>query len=163
MKIVTDTPHLLVLEYRPWRLTLCLVAFVLFIGWVSMDAWAGGDRGSAVFAALVTLGLLCPALWLATERVQVIFDRREGACTLRRKRRSGYHAQSHPIGQITRAMVQTYKGGHDDPDGHRIALVLGKDHPDNRVGLTRSYRSGPQAEKAVDRINAWLDSARQQA
>ena len=163
VKIVTDTPDRLVLEYRPWMLSLGLAGLCVFMMWVALDAWNSGDKGTAGLVLVIIAGLLGPALWFATERVQVVFDRREGHCILRRKRLTGCHTESHPLARITRAMVQTHKGGQDDPDSHRVALVIGPDSLENRHGLTRSYRSGNGADETVSRVNAWLDSVRQQA
>lgn len=158
MKILTDTPDRLVIEHRPILLAAALVAMTLLLLYASMAAFAEGDPGKAVFVLVVTALLMVPSFWFAVERVQVTFDRTAQTLTLRKRRLNGERFETHPLGDVTRAMLQTRKGDHDTADCHRVALVLGADRLENRHGLTRSYRSGPQAEKVVQRINAWLDS-----
>ena len=163
MKIMTDTPERLVLEHRPLLLALLLVMLTLMLIYATMAAYAEGDTGKAFFTLAVTVVLMVPSFWFGIERVQVIFDRREKTCTVRKRRLSGDLFETHPLDTVTRAMLQTHKGNRDDPDSHRVALVLGADRLENRHGLTHSYRSGPRAQKVVQRINAWLDSARSTA
>ncbi|WP_299778808.1 hypothetical protein [uncultured Roseobacter sp.] len=163
MRILTDTPDRLVIEHRPLLLALALVALTLLLLYAAMASYAEGDTGKALFVLAVTLLLMGPSFWFAVERVQVIFDRRARTYTLRKRRLAGDQFETHPLDTVTRAMVQTHKGNHEDPDCHRVALVLGADRLENRHGLTHSYRSGQQARQVVGRINAWLDSARSTA
>ncbi|WP_298974758.1 hypothetical protein [uncultured Roseobacter sp.] len=163
MKILIDTPDRLVIESRPILLSLALVAMILVLLYAAFSAYSAEEIGKAFFILVITIVLMGPSLWFAVERVQVVFDRRAQTCSLHKRRMSGDERQTHPLSDVTRAMIQTRKGDHDNADTHRIALVLGADRLEKRHGLTQSYRSGPQAEKVVQRINAWLDSARPKA
>ncbi|WP_299673770.1 hypothetical protein [uncultured Roseobacter sp.] len=158
MKILIDTPDLLVLEHRPILLGLSLTALTLILVFAALSNYADGYAARGHFVLFLTAALMGPAFWFAIERVQVTFDRSVGTVTWRARRFSGERVTTHALGEVTRAMLQTRKGNHDTADSHRVALVLGTERLENRHGLTRSYRSGPHAEKVVQRINAWLDS-----
>ncbi|MCV3271787.1 hypothetical protein [Roseobacter sinensis] len=160
MKVLIDTPDRLVLEHRPILFGLGLVALTLLLVYAAMIHYAEGRAATGHFVFFITAALMGPAFWFAVERVQVTFDRHAGTVTWRVRRLSGDRVETYSLDQVTRAMLQTRKGDHDSSDTHRVALVLGADRWENRQGLTRSYRSGPQAERIVGQINRWLDSAR---
>lgn len=161
MKVVFDTPERLVLQYRPVLLSMALLAATLVMVYAALHNAAEGEPGTAVLCLVATLVLLGPALWFAVERVDVIFDAAKGRCTIRKRRMSGHQAEDHKLDTILRAMIQTYKSSDSDgADMHRVALVIGAESLENRHGLTRSYRSGTQAARTVERVNAWLDAHR---
>ncbi|QJF52647.1 hypothetical protein [Roseobacter ponti] len=160
MKIIEDTPDRLVFESRPVLFAFMAAAMALALTAAAIGLFTSGAPGRGLLLTACLVLLAVPMIFVTFERVRVIFDAREGICTLRRRNLRGDGTRTHKLSTVIRAMVQTRKGDGESSDAHRIALVIGADTAANRHPLTRFHVSGPAAETATDRINAWLRATR---
>ena len=160
MRIVCNTPEKLVLRHRPVLLSAGLLAGTLYLAYAGIDNAVNGETVNAFVCLLATLCMMGPGLWYSVERVDVVFDAIGHRCRIYKRRMSGNQSEEHDLADITRAMVQTYKGTDGGGDTHRVALVIGPEKLENRHGLTRSYWSGAEAARTVSRVNEWLAARR---
>ena len=156
MRLLRQTPQELVLLHRP--VVLCAVLVLMTLALAAATFWnvAQAEWLKAGLGALCTFGLMAPAIWFATERVDVRFDATRDEERISTRRLSGSSVEAHALGQVKRAMVQTLKGPSDTSGAHRVALELEPGGADNRLALTTGYASGRGAEELVTRINSWL-------
>ena len=84
MKIVTDTPDLLIVEDRPVLLALGLIGFILAFVAAGLAMVLAGEWWGLLFA-IFGGGMGFIAFWAFVRRVQVVFHRPEGYVELRRR------------------------------------------------------------------------------
>ena len=160
MKMLRQSPEQLVLLHRPVMLCAALSAAVLLMVAVTFWNLMQADWVKAGVAFLSTLALLAPALWFATERVDVTFDAALQTVRIKTCRLSGEQEETYPLAKVERAMVQTHKGPSDTAGSHRVALELHPGRAEDRVPLTTGYAGGRGAAALVTRINGWLEDTR---
>lgn len=155
MKILRDTPDELVLESRPWRLGLGLIALYLFILWAAFRLIGNGGIIGGV--AMIVIGAAFVAMmfhfFIRLEKVR--FSRTDACVQIRRTGLRGHSAETVALETIERAIVQTYDHGDSGPT-HRTALALRADARVPTVPLTLAYFAGGGAKRAATRINDWL-------
>ncbi|MEZ5721895.1 MAG: hypothetical protein R3D59_09655 [Paracoccaceae bacterium] len=88
MKILTDTPDLLIVEDRPVVLALALIGFILMFVGAGLAMILAGEWWGILFA-LGGGGMGFVAFWAFVRRVQVVFHRPDGYVELRRRNRFG--------------------------------------------------------------------------
>lgn len=158
MRIVQDTPNLLVIEDRPVVLGTVLGAMVVMLLGLAFLTFAaepwlalGGSLGAAL------LGVAFAAF---VRRVFVAFDRAAGSVVIRSASIFGQTEEQLPLSEIIEAMVDT-TASLDSPGSknrntqtHRPVLRL-KGGRLNQP-LTKVFSGGKGAAKIVDAINRWL-------
>ncbi len=156
MKIVTDTPQLLVLDDRPWILGIGMGAGVLaFVYAALQEVWDGNWGGLGfLLGAVAFLG----AMAVFVRRTQVVANAAEGWIELRSRTILGYTAVRHQIGEVERAIVETQRG--DDSDTHRVTLIIPEGESAGRHPVTPVYSSGDGAHLAAKALNVWLNNYR---
>ncbi|NCO86456.1 MAG: hypothetical protein GW886_07495 [Rhodobacterales bacterium] len=154
MKIVTDTPGELVLESRPWRFGLGMVAVYLVIVWNALKLIGNGGIIGGV--AMIVFG--AGFVWLMFHgfiRLEIVrFSRDAGSVSILRQGMSGRMSETIALRDVERAMVQTYDHGDSGPT-HRVALVLRRGKAPT-VPLMLAYTGGGGATRTTARINDWL-------
>lgn len=164
MKIIQDTPDLLIAEEMPWfiavMLSLCLLLFVgvglLVSSQTLLGAFVmGGVGGGMCFAAIC----------IFVERLQIILDARAGTATLRSRTILRHREEVLPLDDVLRATGEsTLSGGDTSSDPSRVrrrmyrpSLVL-SDGAGGEVlrPITEIYDSSPASGKVVRAINDWL-------
>lgn len=157
MKIVTDTPELLIVEDRPVVLALGLIAFILvFIG-AGLAITLAGEWWGLLFA-LGGGGVGLVAFWAFVRRVQVVFHRPDGYVELRRRNLFGGSRVRHDLAEIDRAVIEESHGS-DSGTTYRVALVIEHGQSAGRHPITLAYSSGRAHHRAAEAINAWLGNA----
>lgn len=158
MKILSDTPDLLIVEDRPVLLALALIGFILAfvaagLGIVLAGEWWG------LLLALGGGGMGLVAFWAFVRRVQVVFHRPEAYVELRRRNLFGGSRVRHALAEIDRAEIEE---SHSSDSGttYRIVLVIPSGQSAGRHPVTLAFSSGRGHHRAAKAINAWLGAAR---
>lgn len=163
MRMVHQSPTKLVLMHRPMLLCVALGAGAVLLLGVTLWNVAQAQWLKAALGLACTLGLIAPAIWFATERVDVTFDAHAQTVSLRIKRLSGQSDEVIRLADLEKAMVQTHVGPSDSASAHRVALVRKPGGPENILPLTTGYASGRGATDIVARINTWLEQTQAQS
>ena len=154
MKVLQDTPDRLILDETPWFLALMLAGFILiFVGsglfimsselvFGLVFAVFGGGLGAVVLIALV-------------ERLQVIFDRKAGTVTIRRKSLLRYKQVTHALQDVSHAELETTFGSKGTTLARPVLLLTGGMSA-GRHPLVTAYSNLSGPPKMVAAINAWL-------
>lgn len=161
MKIVTDTPDLLILEDTPWGWGLVMIA-------LSLSCLAGGlfivfQQGEWGGWILI----LQTPVWLALasfviRRTQAVFNAAEAWVELRRRSVFGYRAIRHDLSEIARAEVDTVNATDNETrrryKTHRPILVIEGGQSQGKHPILALHREGDSAATTANLINRWLDS-----
>ncbi|MCB1331195.1 MAG: hypothetical protein KDK28_17865 [Maritimibacter sp.] len=158
MKIVTDTPDLLIVEDRPVLLALGLIGFILAFVAAGLAMVLAGEWWGLLFA-IFGGGMGFIAFWAFVRRVQVVFHRPEGYVELRRRNLFGGTRVRHALAEIDRAVIEESQGS-DSGTTYRVALVIPAGQSAGRHPVTLAYSSGRAQHRAAEAINAWLQAAR---
>ena len=158
MKIVRNTPELLILEERPILLTLLLLAFTLGLAWGAIGLWGEGERVVSVVMGLMSVVI---AIVLATtfRRVRLFLDAATDTFSVRTADRHGTRTVSYPLHHLDKAMVETSNSGDGGPT-HRVAYILRSGMDVGRHPVTSYFTGGTGPRTAADAINAWLAAHR---
>lgn len=158
MKITTNTPELLIIDYRPIVVAILLSGFALVFFSVGLSLLADGQWVGTLFA-LFGAGMGGLFLYQFARRVQVVFHRPEGWVELRRKNLLRHSKVRHALSEIARAEVEEGPGS-DSGATYRVVLVIDHGQSAGRHPVTRVYSSGRGHEKAAKAINDWLEHGR---
>lgn len=155
MKILTDTPDLLVVEDRPVLLALALIAFILMFVGAGLVMILAGEWWGILFA-LGGGGMGFVAFWAFVRRVQVVFHRPDGYVELRRRNLFGGSRVQHELAEIDRAVIEESQSS-DSGTTYRVALVVEHGQSAGRHPITLAYSSGRGHHRAAEAINSWLE------
>ncbi len=150
MRVTRRTPDQLIVEDRPWLITIALS--VIFLGTVSLTVFL--IAASEFLIALCISGFAAYiGLFIAVfvQRIQVIFDRSAGTVTHRKRSLLRYREVVRPLGELDRAVCT---GG----DTKRPELVFGTGMSGGQHPITVSSVSGPGPERIAEAINDWLNT-----
>ena len=157
MKVTRNLPQQLIVEDRPWLVSLLLVGIALVFAGAALATLSSGEPIIAFFLGLgAFMGVL--ALFLFTRRVQIIFDRPSDSVTIRRRSMRGTTEVKHKLSNLGEAVVETMSG--DGADTYRVSLVLTDGMSAGRHPVTGYYVSGKSAPRLAQEINAWLNAAK---
>lgn len=153
MKPLTNTPDLLVLDHKPWLMSLAMLAGLInFLG-VGLNALMEGEiLFGVMFSGIGTLAW--GGCFLAfSRRVQLIFDARAGQIVKRKRSFFGYAQDVYPLAALRGAELEETR--RDGSSMYRPVLVL-----DGQANLpvVSYYTSGSDPRRTVDAINAWHDA-----
>ncbi|MEC7764461.1 MAG: hypothetical protein VX874_21335 [Pseudomonadota bacterium] len=157
MKVITNTPDLLIVEDRPVLIAIMLILFTLTfmvagvmmvaqgIWWGLFFAGFGGGMGLLFFTVFV-------------RRVQVVFHRPERYVEIRRKNvfRSG--KVRYDLREISRAIVESSRSS-EGGSTYRVTLVIDEGESAGLHPVTLAYSSGPAHAQTAQKINDWLEAA----
>ncbi|MFK7744401.1 MAG: hypothetical protein AB8B47_05065 [Roseobacter sp.] len=160
MKMVRQSPDQLVLLHRPRLLSVALGACVLMVLGILLWHITQGNWVKAGAAFALSLALLAPTLWFATERIDVCFDTETNRVSLKTRRFTGEQEETYKLSALKSAIVETYKGPAETAGSHRVALVIETAATDDQIPLTKGYAGGRNAAALANRINTWLETAR---
>ena len=161
MKLVRQTPEKLVLLHRPLGLSVGLAVCALVILLMGLWHLSDGRWMKAGIALLVASGLMMPAIWFFTERVEVVLDAFSRTATIDMRRLTGPVKEQFRLDQVQEALVQTRKGPGYATAVHRVALLHAPGEKEDQRPLTNGYTNGRSATDTVARINSWLHDIRQ--
>jgi hypothetical protein len=153
MRIVADTPELLVIDHRPWRVGIGLILFILAFTGVGLAMLLAGE-GGGWWPLGVGLVLGIGSFLVLVRRIQLVLDRGHGEGRLHdRNVFRTEHLRFALIG-IERVLVEEEPSR--DGTTRRVALVVGGTaHP-----LTPYFSAHPSHREVADAINDWLSAAR---
>lgn len=158
MKLVTDTPDLLIVEDRPILLALGLIVFILAFVGAGLAITLAGEWWGLLFA-LFGGGMGFVAFWAFVRRVQLVLHRPEGYAELRRRNLFGGTRVRHLLTEIDRAEIEESRSS-DSGTTYRVVLVIPAGQSAGRHPVTLAYSSGRGHHRAAEAINAWLEAAR---
>lgn len=152
MKILTNTPDLLVLDHKSWLLSLGLMAGLLIFLAIGITATMNGEWIFGVMFGGIGTVVWGGCLAVFTKRVQLIFDVRAGQVVARKRSVLGYKQDVYPLDTLRGAKLE--ESPDKEPDMHRPVLVL-----DGRPNfpLVSYYTNGSGPRRMVDAINAWVE------
>ncbi|MBU8545731.1 MULTISPECIES: hypothetical protein [Roseomonadaceae] len=157
MKVLERTAGRLTLEDRPVFLGIFMAVFILGFAWRGIADALAGDFSAAFGTLALAVGMTALTFCVLIEVVQLHFDRAEGLIRLRRIKASGTREESFPLSDLRRAEVESRSasgsGRRRRSATHRTVLVLGADQ--RRLPLSRTFASGPAAERTAETINQW--------
>lgn len=157
MKVITNTPDLLVVEDRPVLIALLLIGFILVFLAVGLGLLLAGEWLGLVFA-LGGGGAGFLAFWGFVRRVQVVFHRPGAYVEFRRRNIFRGARVRHALGEINRAEVEENRSS--DGATYRVVLVVPEGQSAGRHPVTLAYSSGRSHARAAEAINTWLEQAR---
>jgi len=149
MRILSNTPDMLILEDRPvfWAIVLAIMVLIglgfflggIFGGEILLLIWGAGFGGIAL------------ALLWALRRTRVYLDRRNDLVEIRTQGAKRMSSQRFRLGDLHSAEVQT-SGGNT----FRVALSFAE--PTGLVPTRGAYESSTSSARAAEAINAWLSA-----
>ena len=155
MKVTRNLPEQLIIENRPWVVSLALVAgWLLFFG-IGLSIFLSGDLMGLIFMVASVVPVIL--LYFFARRTQVLFLGPQGTLTIRRKTLLGSSTVEHRLHEVDRAIVQTSTSS-DGGATYRVALVFPDGQSAGTHPLTLAYTNFGDHHAMADTINAWLDS-----
>ncbi|MDV7142508.1 hypothetical protein R3X27_07410 [Tropicimonas sp. TH_r6] len=157
MKITRQTHSQLVLDYRPWPLTIGLALFILFFAGAGITMLMRGDPFGLVYIfGGGGIGLLCMLVFV--ERLQLILNRQSGNVRMRRRTLRGYHEDVQPLRSLLGARVELSQSRGREPSS-RLVLVF--DSPTGPMArpLAGVSVTGSGVGPAAQAVNDWLGIA----
>ena len=158
MKIVRNTPDLLVLEERPILVILILLGFTIGLAWGAIGLWGEGERVVSVIMGLMSV-LIAIVLTTTFRRVRLFLDAQADTFSVRTADRHGVRTVSYPLHHLDRALMETSNSGDGGPT-HRVTYILRSGMDVGRHPVTSYFTGGDGPRRAVDAINAWLAAHR---
>ncbi|MEP3346831.1 MAG: hypothetical protein ABJN34_09350 [Litoreibacter sp.] len=154
MKITRNNPEQLIIENRPWVVSLGLVAGGLVFLGIGLMIVLNGELLGLTFmgGSLLPFGML----FIFARRVQVLFLRTEGKLVFQRRSLLGSTKVEHQLNEISEAIVQTSHGTGDSGPTHRVALVFSEGQSAGTHPLTMSYDNFSNHDQTASTINLWL-------
>ena len=158
MKITRNIPEQLVIENRPWIISLALIAGGLLFFGIGLSIFLSGELMGLFFmmGSIIPFGLL----FAFARRVQVLFLKNEGKLIFRRRNLLGGSVVEHPLEEVGEAIVQTSRGNSDGGPTHRVSLVFPKGQSVGTHPITIAYDNFSDHHGMADTINQWLAEAR---
>ncbi|SFR59006.1 hypothetical protein [Litoreibacter janthinus] len=156
MKVTRNIPEQLVIENRPWVISLALVAGgLLFIG-IGLSIFLSGELMGLVFMGLglIPFGML----FAFARRTQVLFLGPEGKVIIRRRSLLGGSTIEHRIDEVSEAIVQSSTG--DKGTTYRVALSFPHGQSAGIHPLTLVYDNFSDHRGMANIINSWLTAHR---
>lgn len=158
MRISHQSPELLIIDVRPWLISILLSLFVLIFTGAGVAALFSGEMIGLAFV-IGGLGVGGVLLFGFVQRVQVILDRRKGLVDMRRKTFRGLTRETFDLNKLERADVG--KSRTSDGDTYRVVLRFVPGHSPGELPITGYYSSGRARKDTVaGAINRFLDAGR---
>ncbi|SHE97252.1 hypothetical protein SAMN05444273_103311 [Litoreibacter ascidiaceicola] len=156
MKVTRNLPEQLIVENRPWVVSLALVGgWLLFFG-IGLSILLSGQAMGLIFMAASFIPVVL--LYFFARRTQALFLRSEGKLVIRRKTLLGGSVVEHQLHEVQNAIVQashTKKGGTT----YRVALVFPEGQSAGIHPLVFAYDNFSDHHGIADTINQWLTQA----
>ncbi|WP_424940642.1 hypothetical protein [Aliiroseovarius sp. S253] len=151
MKTLTKTPDLLVLDHKPWLLSLGMIAGLLIFLGIGFNALMDGELVfGLMFAGIGTLTWgVCFVVF--AKRVQMIFDTKAGQIVKRKRSVLGYAQDVYPLEDCHGAVLEESRS--DGSTTYRPVLVF--DGQPN-LPVVGYYTNGSGPRRTADAINAWF-------
>lgn len=159
MKVVTDTPDLLIVEERPVLLGIALGLFILIFVGIGLVMLSQGEIWGGLAFACIGGGLGFGAFWAFVRRVQVVFHRPEAYVEFRRRNLFGGSRTRHRLDEIDRAELEESRSSEGNMLW-RVALVIERGQSVGHHPITLAYSNGSGHRTTAEAINRWLDAAR---
>lgn len=159
MKVTRNIPEQLIIENRPWVISVALIAGgLLFLG-IGLSIFLSGEMWGLFFmaASLIPFGLL----FAFARRTQVLFLKTDGTLVFRRRTLIGSSSITHRLDEVSNAIVETSHSSNGGPT-HRVALVFNSGQSAGTHPLTLAYDNFGKHHETAHEINAWLAQARSQ-
>lgn len=166
MKIKRESDTQLILEGKPWLMSVVLVVMIVAsIGMGLMFVGIGIESGVAIF---VIMGIIAPAVGIVMctmamrvfiQRKQIIFDRVAGTITFRTKGMQGYTEVVHDLSHLEHAVLKTSRSAEGDTLT-RAVIVLSGGMSAGEHGLSNVSTTGNGARNAVNAINRWIENGK---
>lgn len=159
MKVVENTPDLLIVEDTPWLTASLFAFFTILMSGIALFALPDGDLGVALFAVAVAAGLFL-LLNLVIERTRVFFDGRRNRVSVRRQSAKDTRTMTYGLDHLAGSEVEalTIRG----VKVHRVVLQFNGGPEAEPVPISKTYSNSSQHDIVSEIINAWLQ-ARQSA
>ncbi len=159
MRIVSSSPHRLILEDRPWVLGIILTLAILFPLLLALATWR--DAPWLAFAMGLVATMFGAAFVAFVRRVIVIFDRDAGTVVIRSASLLGRSETTLALADITQAEVETVVNrstgsstsrSSGTSETHRTVLHAAG----TVVPLSEVHTAGDSALLMAATINLWL-------
>ncbi|SMR70973.1 hypothetical protein SAMN04488030_0593 [Aliiroseovarius halocynthiae] len=153
MKILTNTPELLVLDHKPWLISLAMMAGMLIFLGVGITAITQGEW---VFGLM--FGGIGGSVWgicflVFTKRVQIIFDTHAGQIVKRTRSFFGYAQDVYPLSPLCGAELEETR--RDGSSMYRPVLVM-TGQPN--LPVVSYYTNGSGPRRTTEAVNRWLET-----
>lgn len=155
MKIIHETPQMLILENRPVWLALFISVFGLIFFAIGMASAQQSMALGMIFMA-GGLGIGIGFNMIFVRRTQLTLDATRGMVELRRRGWLGDSQMTWDLQYLDHAITETSYS--KDTDTHRAAIVISGGMDAGTHPLTIVFSNGQGANRAKDAINRWLDS-----
>jgi uncharacterized membrane protein YdbT with pleckstrin-like domain len=153
MKIIHNTPDLLIARYRPVSLAVFGFALTALFATVAVFALINADwRAAALLFCIV--GLFLFACHKQQLQVGVYCDRTHDTVAIQTRRILSKQTAIYPLTQVTGATLQN--SGLEQ----RIALLLTDGHATKPQALTCDFHPSWQVRKAAETMDTWFRAAR---
>jgi len=160
MKVIQNTPTRLVVQERPWLVSLIVCLVILAMTSEGIALLYQGDFVVSFYILLFALVVALLILFLVARRVQVILDTVSNQMIIRRKPMTQFTSFTHDFNDLSHAYVETQ--GDSDGDTHRPVFVLVGGISAGEHHMTIYTQSGLGPEHIVTAVNDWLKDARQE-
>ncbi|MFN3576960.1 MAG: hypothetical protein ACK4TJ_08280 [Tabrizicola sp.] len=152
MKVIHNSGDLLMIEDRPWRIGLMMIAMALVLAYGGMTILASGEILGGAMLLLIGVGVPVLIGALMVQRVRLTLDRATGRLTRTVRSVRGLSQESHPLDRLIEARV----GVSTDSDGTSYRTELHLADPPQIVPFTSYYTSGTKPEAITQAVNDWL-------
>ena len=157
MKVIQNTPEMLVIEDRPVVLALMLSAFALALTAVCLVTFDQGMPLASIVSGAFA-ALLFAILGRTIKRIRLFLDARHDLFSVRTQGVRGTTTISYPLAALQRAIVQESRAS--DSTTYRLAYVIDRGDKRGTHPLTDHFTGGRGPAQGADVINDWLSAYR---
>lgn len=152
MKTLMNTPEMLILDHKPWVLSLGMLAGLLIFMGVGIGAMTQGEWLFGLMFAGIG-GLTWGGCFLVfAKRVQLIFDTQAGQIVKRKRSFFGYAQDVYPLDAFRGVKIEESRS--DGSTTYRPVLMF-DGQPD--LPVVSYYTNGRQPHRTAQAINGWRD------
>ena len=161
MKVVQNTPDLLVLRFTRWKGPAAWAALsLLFLGAAAALVWvADVPFWTLVVWLSATAFWTIPMVFFRAERMMLVLATRSGSAELHRRDITGLHRQVWPLDEVqsTRVTRRYRATGPAAQDAkHNIALFVRDGMDEGRHPMTKFAISAPEALAISAQVSDWM-------
>lgn len=153
MKVLTNTQEMLILDHKPWLLSLGLIAGLLTFLAIGGSALLNGEVLFGMMFAGVGIAVWGICFMAFAKRVQVILDMQAGQIVKRKRSVLGYAQDVYPLQALRGAELEETRS--DGSTLYRPVLVM--DGQPN-LPVVSFYTNGFGPHRTADAINAWVEA-----
>lgn len=153
MKVLTNTQEMLILDHKPWLLSLGMIAGLLIFLAIGGSALLNGELLFGLMFAGIGTVVWGICFMVFAKRVQLILDMEAGQIVKRKRSVLGYAQDVYPLDALRGAELEETRS--DGSTMYRPVLVM---NGQPNLPVVSYYTNGSGPRRTADAINAWIEA-----